>query len=431
MENTEISNLLIEKFISSEEYKSFDLNTVKNIYGIKGGADALFFAALFKDKNKSLMIIKEDENEAMLLSQSLNFYNIENYYFPDYDSVPFTKMSPITDIVQDRLSILYKLINEDKFILITTIKSIARKLSNKEILKNNTINIKVNDKLNIDSLRLNLYDFGYVIEREVSEVGTCAVRGSIIDIYSILYNNPIRIELFDDEVESIRFFNIEDGKSYKNIEEITIYPVREAIYKDSLIEEVLNKNIDSELKDNIQKSKYFAGSENLLGVFNNDLQTIFDYANESIIFTDDDLKLKNKLINVLSTTEENFNDIDNIFKSLYDDINSLYIDINYFENISKNAINLSPFIVDNNIHKFSFEEGVSFKSKLTEFLDYIKDYRKKDYFIILSTSHYDQAKRFYKIMDNLEPKLITSEENNDDEENKIIEENNIIDNEEN
>ena len=67
-------------------------------------------------------------------------------------------MSPITDIVQDRLSILYKLINEDKFILITTIKSIARKLPNKETLKNNTINIKVNDKLNIDSLRLNLYE---------------------------------------------------------------------------------------------------------------------------------------------------------------------------------------------------------------------------------------------------------------------------------
>ncbi|WIH85644.1 transcription-repair coupling factor [Brachyspira pilosicoli] len=428
MENTEISNLLIEKFINSEEYKSFDLNTVKNIYGIKGGGDSLFFAALFKDKNKSLMIIKDDENEAMLLSQALNFYNIENYYFPDYDSVPFTKMSPITDIVQDRLSILYKLINEDKFILITTIKAISRKLPNKETLKNNTINIKVNDKLNIDSLRLNLYDLGYVIEREVSEVGTCAVRGSIIDIYSILYNNPIRIELFDDEVESIRFFDIEDGKSYKNVEEITIYPVREAIYKDSLVEEFLNN--DSELKDDIQKSKYFAGSENLLGVFNKDLQTIFDYTNESIIFTDDALKLKNKLINVLSTTEENFNDIDNIFKSFYDNINSLYIDTNYFEEIAKNTINLSPFIVDNNIHKFSFEEGVSFKSKLTEFLDYIKDYRKKDYFIILSTSHYDQAKRFYKIMDNLEPKLIASEENDNNEESKIAEENNIIDSEE-
>ena len=144
-----------------------------------------------------------------------------------------------------------------RLILITTIKAISRKLPNKETLKNNTINIKVNDKLNIDSLRLNLYDLGYVIEREVSEVGTCAVRGSIIDIYSILYNNPIRIELFDDEVESIRFFNIEDGKSYKNVEEITIYPVREAIYKDSIIEDIVNKDIDSELKDNIQKSKYF------------------------------------------------------------------------------------------------------------------------------------------------------------------------------
>ena len=54
MENSEISNLLIEKLKNSEEYKSFDLNTVKNISGIKGGADSLFFAALFKDKNKTI-----------------------------------------------------------------------------------------------------------------------------------------------------------------------------------------------------------------------------------------------------------------------------------------------------------------------------------------------------------------------------------------
>ena len=121
MENSDIANLLIERFIESEEYKSLNIDNVKNIFGLKGGSDALFFASIFKDKGESFLIIKENESEAMLLSQSLNFYNIPNYYFPDYDSIPFTKMSPITDIAQERINILYKLINKEKCVVVATI----------------------------------------------------------------------------------------------------------------------------------------------------------------------------------------------------------------------------------------------------------------------------------------------------------------------
>ncbi|WP_028330499.1 transcription-repair coupling factor [Brachyspira alvinipulli] len=430
-QNNNISQILINKFSESEEFKSFDIENTKSITGLKGGSDALFFASLFNDKDKSILVIKENESEAMLLSQSLNFYNIPNYYFPDYDTVPFTKMSPITDIAQDRINILYKLINKEKCIVIATINSITRKIANRDDLKDFYIPIKVHDKLDLENLRLALYDLGYVIEREVSEKGTASVRGSIIDIFSIEYDNPIRIEMFDDEVESIRLFNIEDGRSFQNIEDIIIYPVREVVYDDSAVEEFINNNdIQDELKDNINKRKYFAGSENLLPMFYSNLETIFDYFNDDYIFIDDALKLKSKLINILDSIRENFNDIDNIF-TIIGGVEKLYIDNNYFAEIIKKSINISPFIVDSQIHKFSFNEGVSFKSKLTEFLDYVKEYREKDYLIILSTGHYDQANRFYKIMHDLEPKIIIPEDaeiNNDDTNNiEIIKEEEEID----
>ena len=381
-QNNNINEILADRFLKSEEYKSFDIDSTKSITGLKGGSDALFFAAVFIDKNKSILIIKENESEAMLLSQSLNFYNIPNYYFPDYDTVPFTKMSPITDIAQERINILYKLINKEKCIVIATINSITRKIANREDLKELYIPIKVHDKLDLENLRLALYDLGYVIEREVSEKGTASVRGSIIDIFSVEYDNPIRIEMFDDEVESIRLFNIEDGRSFQNIKDIIIYPVREVVYDDSEVEEFINNNdIQDELKDNIIKRKYFAGSENLLPMFYSNLETIFDYFNDDYIFIDDALKLKSKLINILDSIRENFNDIDNIF-TIIGEAEKLYIDNNYFAEIIKKSINISPFIVDSQIHKFSFNEGVSFKSKLTEFLDYVKEYREKDYLII-------------------------------------------------
>ena len=411
MENSDIANLLIEKFIESEEYKSFaindtNINETKNIFGLKGGGEPLFFASIFKEKNESFLIIKEEESDAMLLSQSLNFYNIPNYYFPAYDSVPFTKMSPITDIAQERVNILYKLINEEKCIIIATVNSIAKKLPNKSDLEKLYIPIKINEKLNLEDLRLKLYDLGYIIEMEVSEIGTAAIRGSIIDIFSIGYDNPIRIEMFDDYVESIRLFKIENGRSFKNLEEAIIYPTREAVYSDSMIEEFLKReNIETELKNNINQKKYFAGSENLLPIFYSNLETIFDYFENKIIFIDDNLKLRIKFIKALNSIEENFNSDNNIF-NIIENFNELYIDFDYFESVIKKSINISPFIIENDTYKFNFIEGESFKSRITEFLDYIKDYREKDYLIILSTGHFDQANRFYKIMQELEPTII-------------------------
>lgn len=428
MENSDIANLLIERFIESKEYKYLNISEIKNIFGLKGGGDALFFASLFREKNESLLIIKENESEAMLLSQSLNFYNIQNYYFPAYDSIPFTKMSPITDIAQERINILYKLINKEKSIIISTINAITKKLPNRKDLEKLYIHLKINEKLNLEDLRLKLYDLGYIIEMEVYEIGTAAIRGSIIDIFSIGYDNPIRIEMFDDYIESIRLFKIEDGRSFKNLEEIIIYPMREAVYSDSMIEEFLKReNIESEIKNNINQKKYFAGSENLLPLFYSNLETLFDYFKDKTIFIDDNLKLKNKLINILNSIEKNFNDSNNIFNAIGNS-SELYIDDNYFDEIIKKSINISPFINENNTYRFNFIEGESFKSKLTDFLDYIKNYREKDYLIILSTGYYDQAKRFYKIMRELEP-IITYSKNdindinikeNDSEENIII-----------
>ena len=406
MENSDIANLLIDRFTESEEYKYLNINEIKTICGLKGGGDVLFFASLFKEKNESFLIIKENESEAMLLSQSLNFYNIPNYYFPAYDSVPFTKMSPITDIAQERINILYKLINKEKCIIIAAINSMAKKLPNKNDLEKLYIPIKINEKLNLEDLRLKLYDLGYIIEMEVSEIGTAAIRGSIIDIFSIGYDNPIRVEMFDDYIESVRLFKIENGRSFENLEEAIIYPMRETVYNDSMIEEFLKrKDIEAELKNNIIQKKYFAGSENLLSMFYSNLETIFDYFEEKKIFIDDSVKLKNKFINILNSIEENFNGSDNIFRMI-GNIGELYIDFDYFDEIIKKSINISPFIIENDAYKFNFIEGESFKSRLTDFLDYIRDYREKDYLIILSTGHFDQADRFYKIMQDLEPTII-------------------------
>lgn len=421
-----VEDILVKKISDSNEYKSLNIEKVKNITGLKGGGEALFFAALFEDKKESLLIVKETEEDAALLSQSLNFYKVQNYHFPDYDTVPFAKISPVSDVAHDRINILYKLLKHEKCIVVCSMKSILRKLPKKIDLINMSLNITLGDKIDLGNLRIKLSDLGYVIEREALEKGISAIRGSIIDIFSVTYDNPIRIELFDEEVESIRYFRTEDGRSFKNVDSVEIHPAREVVYDDDNLKNILEKeDIGNELKENLLKSKYFAGSENLLPIFYDDLETIFDYFKDKKIFLDDALKLKNVLNKYIEAISYSFEENDNIFR-IIENYNALYIDREYFDNIIKKSINISPFLINDEIFKFNFKEGLSFKSRLTEFIDYLKEYKEKDYFIVLSTSHGEQANRFFKLTEELNPKIVLNKkgENNvkDNIENKETDE---------
>lgn len=415
-----IEDILVSRFLESTEYKFLNIENIKSITGLKGGGEAIFFASLFKDKEYGFLIVKETEEEAILLKESMNLYKIPCYHFPDYDTIPFAKISPISDVLHERINILYKLLIKEKCIVVASVKSMLRKLPNKKDLLTLPIKLNVGNKINIEELRLKLSDLGYVIEREALEKGTCAIRGSIIDIFSIAYDNPIRIELFDEEIESIRFFKVEDGRSFENIKEARVFPARETVYTHDKIKDLLEKEyINEELKENILKSKYFAGSENLLPLFYDNLETIFDYFEDKKIFLDDALKLKNAFNKYTEALEYSFDEQNNIF-TIIKNYNALYIERHYFDNIIKNSINISPFLQDQNTYKFGFKEGLSFKSKLSEFLEYLKEHKEKNYLIVLTTSHNEQANRFFKLTEELNPKLILKDESKNSEQNNEI-----------
>ncbi len=407
-----IQDILLKKMGSSSQYKLFDYKKTKNIVGVKGASDALLLAKVFEDNKKTIIVITENEEEAYLLFQSLSFYNEHSFYYPNLDIVPFTDMSPSRDILSERINILYRAVVEKPSIITMSIKSLSKILPSKNIFKSYFKYINVGDRLSIDELRLYLSDLGYIIENEVSDIGTIALRSSIIDIYSPSYESPIRIELFDDEVENIRLFDLDTGRSHTKMDSVVIIPVLEMIYTDDMVSSLIEKKIlPPELEERLLLRKFFAGSENLMPLFYDSLDNsiFFDYFNEPIIFTINNGSLFSTANEYIESIEAKFEEEHN-YKVL-GSYNKLYFDVDYIKQKITDTINIAPFPTANEDEiVFDFKQGKSFKAKMAEFIEYINENVAAGYKVILSTGSEEQASRFEKITEALKPKVVFNDE---------------------
>lgn len=421
-----IQSILLEKLGSSKEYQAFDYSGVKNIVGIKGASDALLFAKLLTDTNKTIVVITDDEESAYLLFQGITFYNVAAYYYPNLDVIPFADMSPMRDILAERINILYKAIACEPCIITISVGSLLRYLPSKKLFESYCIDIKVGQKLELDEFKLRLNDLGYIIENEVTDLGTLSIRSSIIDIYSASYDSPIRIELFDDEIENIRLFDIDTGRSHTKIDNAVIVPVREVVYTDEMVSNITNVTdkavLTDELKDKILLRKYFAGSENLMPLFyGDDIATVLDYFDGSMLYAMSENHVLNKAAEYIESVRQKFEDEHNY--KIIDSYESMYMPFAMLKDKLSDIVDIGLFPTDvEDEIAFDFKAGRSFKAKMMEFVEYIKESLEGGYTVILSTGSMEQASRFEKITEELNPVILTD---NDDtqgitDDNKFI-----------
>ena len=123
-----------------------------------------------------------------------------------------------------RIETLNNLINDDKVIVITNLMGFLRYLPSKNIFKDNILELKVGQNYNIKEIIDKLLDMGYSREMIVNKTGEIAPRGYVVDIFPISCINPIRIEFWDDTIESIRTFNIDTQLTIDKLDNITIVP---------------------------------------------------------------------------------------------------------------------------------------------------------------------------------------------------------------
>jgi transcription-repair coupling factor (superfamily II helicase) len=192
---------------------------------LQGSSAALLFKEI-ATQNKQLFIVVARNNQHLgQLESELEFYGIKPIIFPDWEILPYDRLSPHQDIVSERLSILSNMPQQG--VLLLSASTLVQRVAPTSWVLGEHFDIKVGQKFELEQQKLRLIQAGYHLVDTVYDHGEFAVRGSIMDIYASGQNSPIRIDLFDDEIESLKFFDPETQRTTQNLQQFSVLPAKE------------------------------------------------------------------------------------------------------------------------------------------------------------------------------------------------------------
>lgn len=236
-----------------------------------------------------VLLVTADSQQATRLEEEVRFFcddKLPIFHFPDWETLPYDQLSPHQDITSERLRILATLPTLSKGLVITPISTLVQRLSPPSWLSAQSFSLKCGQKFNVDDTRQRLEAVGYRAVETVYEHGEYAVRGSLMDIYPMGATAPVRIELFDDEIESLRLFNPDNQRTTETIKQLELLPAREFPFDKSAIRTFKDHWAETfpqtdpkkcALYKDISQGLAAAGIEYYLPLFFNESATLFDY----------------------------------------------------------------------------------------------------------------------------------------------------------
>lgn len=238
---------LLEPLKKYSEYKDIIYNIKKNNFPmhISGCVDSQmvhFIQGIRSESGYSHeIIITYDEQKAKNIVEDYRMYDRNAVYYPAKDLMFFSADIHGNLILQERLQFIRRLLEGEKITLVTTMEGMFDRLIPLKKIKENVIRYHVGDILNLEDVEKQLYKMGYQRTGQVDMTGQFAVRGSILDIYPLTDEVPVRIDLWDDEIDSIKTFDVDSQRSIENLESVKIYPATEYIIDRKQLETGIEK----------------------------------------------------------------------------------------------------------------------------------------------------------------------------------------------
>ena len=238
---------------------------------------------------KTLKIVfTPDAESALRLQTAWQFFRpADNALFlPDWETLPYERFSPHQDLVSERLSVLWQLKNGLADALFVPVATAMQRLAPAPFLLGRTFWLKTGQRLDIAALRQNLVEAGYSAVSNVVAGGEFAVRGGIVDLFPTGSDTPYRIDLFDDEIDSIKTFDPDSQRTIAPVSEIRLLPAHEfptddaaqKIFRSRFREEVNGNPNDAAVYKAVSGGQFGAGVEYYLPLFFEDgCATLFDY----------------------------------------------------------------------------------------------------------------------------------------------------------
>ncbi len=256
--------------------------------GLTGCADSLAIATAIQNEARLFVVLTPDTQTALRLEHELSFFLQDEYpilHFPDWEVLPYDVFSPLPEIVSERLKALAKLPEVTRGALVLSVATLMQRLAPREHILANSFSITLGSTFNLDLNRIKLEAVGYQCVSQVVQHAEFAVRGAIVDLFPMGSQYPFRIELFDEEVESIRTFDPETQLSIAKVDAIQLFPAREFPFTDESINH-FRQSFRTEFPENYQNNTLYqdvskgitpSGIEAYLPLFVNKTETLFDY----------------------------------------------------------------------------------------------------------------------------------------------------------
>ncbi|MEQ1558879.1 MAG: transcription-repair coupling factor [Methyloglobulus sp.] len=262
--------------------------------GLTGCGDSLALASAINNENRVFVVVTPDNQTALRLEHELAFFLQDEYpilHFPDWETLPYDVFSPLPEIISERLKTLALLPQVKRGALVVSVTTLMHRLAPREHVLANSFAVKIGEDFNLELNRIKLESVGYQCVSQVYQHGEFAVRGSIVDLFPMGSKVPFRIELFDEEIESIRTFDPETQRSLELCKEIQLFPAREFPFTDEAIKhfrqafreyfpETSPKNV---LYVDVSKGITPSGIEYYLPLFVEQTATLFDYLPASAV----------------------------------------------------------------------------------------------------------------------------------------------------
>lgn len=269
---------------------------------------------------KPILIVTYNEIQAKKILENLKAFEKEKVvFFPKKEIVTYDYIAESKDLPYERIETLTKIIEKKNPIIVTTIESLMQKLPSKEVLFKDILEFKVGDICNLDDIKKKLINLGYSRYDLIEGRGQFSIRGGIIDI-SLDEKIGVRIELWGDEIDSIRNFSINSQRSISTLEKAKIYPAHEYVLGDTIeniskkISNIIADGKQEEIKqqdiEQIKAGNYISKIDKYFNEFYEKQENIINYiSKDCLIFLDEINKIEQREINILQ-------DIENLSKNL-------------------------------------------------------------------------------------------------------------------
>ena len=429
-------NSIISKMQTNNKFAEFieDIKNKKGPICVSGLSDvykAQLIGATKENLKNTCLIITYNEIQAKKIYDDVKQFEKNTFIFNKKDIVTYDYEVESYDNLYERIKVLNEL--NKKCIVITTIEAAMQKMIPKEVLYKNKIKLKVGDTIDTEELKEKLISMGYERTELTEGNGQFCIRGGIIDI-STSENLGVRIELWGDDIDSIRYFNLSSQRSTEMAEKVEIIPLHEYLLetdKETVCNKILDNNYTEKQQENaeedvrkIKEESYVSKVDKYIDYFYSKTETILDYLpQDTIILIDEKSKVEARKENIK-------NDYDNLIKSLTERekiIPQILQNSKISESLEEN-INLSNTIYLENQDKakkiaqieynFNNRQINYFKSEIESFVKDINNNLVQNKEVIILVENKEKAKKLSKILTDFNVLNSINEKNADIIKNK-------------